>query len=202
MRVRLGVIGGTFDPIHYGHLFAAEATRAHLALEAVLFVPAGVPPHKAGSRVSPPEFRLDMLRLAIASNPCFAISTVDLDRPGPHYTVDMIALLRAGRGLSADDCYFIMGCDSLRDLPTWYEPARLVESCRLAVVQRPGYSVRLEELEKILPGVSSRVDLVSIPLLDISSHELQRRVREGLPIRYLLPEPVEQYIYERGLYRD
>jgi nicotinate-nucleotide adenylyltransferase len=200
--MRLGVLGGTFDPIHYGHLLAAEVTWAYLKLDVVLFVPAAMPPHKTGNRISPPEHRLAMVRLAIASNPHFAFSTVDLDRPGPHYTVDTITVLRQEWGLSADDCHFIIGCDSLLDLPTWHEPVRLIHLCRLAVTQRPGYSVQMEEMEGVLPGITGRVDFVPMPLLDIASHELQERVRAALPIKYLLPERVEQYIFEHGLYRD
>jgi nicotinate-nucleotide adenylyltransferase len=200
--MRLGVLGGTFDPIHYGHLSAAEATRAHLKLDAVLFVPAGMPPHKVGNRINSPQHRLAMVRLAIASNPHFVLSTVDLDRPGPHYTVDMMIILRKEWGVSADDCYFIMGYDSLLDLPTWHKPVRLIHLCRLAVAQRPGYSMQMEEMEEVLPGIARRVDFVPMPLLDIASHELQERVRAGLPIKYLLPERVERYIYEHGLYRD
>jgi nicotinate-nucleotide adenylyltransferase len=199
--MRFGVLGGTFDPIHYGHLFAAEATRAYLKLDIVLFVPAGMPPHKIGNKISPPEHRLALVRLAIADNPRFALSTVDLERPGPHYTVDTLTILRREQGLPADDCYFIIGCDSLLDLPTWHEPLRLIQLCRLAVTQRPGYSVQMAELEKALPGIARRVDFVPMPLLDIASHELQERVRAGLPIKYLLPEQVERYICEHGLYR-
>jgi nicotinate-nucleotide adenylyltransferase len=200
--MRLGVLGGTFDPIHYGHLLAAEATRAHLKLDKVLFVPAGMPPHKTSNVISPPEHRLAMVRLAVASNPHFALSTVDLDRPGPHYTTDMVTILREEWSLSADDCYFIMGYDSLLDLPTWHKPSLLMQLCRLAVAHRPGYPTQqMEEVERVLPGIARRVDFVPMPLLDIASHELRERVRTGLPIKYLLPEQVERYIYEHGLYR-
>jgi nicotinate-nucleotide adenylyltransferase len=200
--MRLGVLGGTFDPIHYGHLLAGEVTRVQLELDEVLFVPAGIPPHKLGQAITPANHRLAMVRLAIASNPYFAASTVDLDRPGPHYTVDTIALLRQEWGVGAEECYFIMGLDSLTELPTWRRPESLIRLCRLAVVQRSGYAIELDALDRVLPGISARVESVPMPSLEIASHDLQRRVREGLPIKYMVPEPVEEYIYEQRLYQD
>jgi nicotinate-nucleotide adenylyltransferase len=200
--MRVGVLGGTFDPIHIGHLVAAEEVRAQLRLDRVVFVPAGLPPHKLTDDVTSVAHRLAMVNLAVASNPYFTVSHVDIDRFGPCYTVDTIELLRDEWGQAADnvELYFIMGSDSLADIPIWHKPERLIRLCRLAVVGRPGYQVDMEELERSLPGITSRVHFVHSPQLDISSTDIQRRVREGLPIKYQVPEAVEDYIYEHELY--
>ena len=197
--MRVGVLGGTFDPIHIGHLVAAEEVRAQLSLDRVVFVPAGLPPHKLTNDISSVEHRLAMVRLAIASNPYFTVSRVDIDRFGPCYTVDTIELLRDEWGGDVE-LYFIMGSDSLADVPTWHRPERLIRLCRLAVVERPGYQVDMEELERMLPGITSRVHFINSPQLDISSSDIQKRVQQGLPIKYQVPEAVEDYIYEHELY--
>jgi nicotinate-nucleotide adenylyltransferase len=199
--LRLGVLGGTFDPIHFGHLLAAEEARVTLHLERVLFAPAGDPPHKQGHIISPVTHRLAMVRLAIVGNAAFAVTTVDVDRPGPHYTVDAIRLLREKWGIGADETFFLMGTDSLAQLLTWHQPARLVELCRLAVMARPGYRPDLTELEAALPGLSARLDWVEMPVLDIAASDLRRRVGEGRSIRYQVPEAVAAYVAEHGLYR-
>ena len=199
--MRIGVFGGTFDPIHMGHLVAAEEARVRLGLERVIFVPAGIPPHKMNEEILPARHRLAMVELAIASNPHFTVSRVDIDRTGPSYTVDTIKLLRDELGAETE-IYFIMGSDSLRELPTWHEPEELIRLCRLVVMTRPGYTIDLEGLEKVLPGISSRVQFIDMPHLAISSSDLQRRVREGLPIKYQVPREVEEYIYTHSLYRS
>ncbi len=199
--MRLGVLGGTFDPIHFGHLLAAEEARVTLGLERVLFAPAGDPPHKQGRAISPITHRLAMVRLAIAGNPAFAVTIVDADRPGPHYTVDAIRLLREEWETGADETFFLMGADSLTQLLSWYQPARLVELCRLAVMARPGYRPDLAGLEAALPDLADRLDWVEMPVLDIAASDLRRRVREGRSIRYQVPEAVAAYVAEQGLYR-
>jgi nicotinate-nucleotide adenylyltransferase len=199
--MRVGVFGGTFDPIHMGHLVSAEEARVKLELERVVFVPARLPPHKLDQVVSPVEHRLTMLELAIASNPHFAVSRVDVDRFGPSYTVDTIELLRDEWG-SGIEVYFIMGSDSLLDILTWHNPRRLIRLCRFAVVSRPGYQVDLDELDALLPGVASRVQILNAPELAISSTDIQRRVREGMSIKYQVPEAVEDYIYQHKLYQN
>lgn len=200
--MRLGVLGGTFDPIHFGHLLAAEEARVALGLDQVLFAPAGDPPHKQGHSVLPIAHRLAMVCLAIADNPAFAVTRVDIERPGPHFTVDMIRLLHDEWGTHADEIFLIMGADSLAQLSTWHEPARLITLCRLAVVARPGYRPDLAELERALPGISRRLECVEMPVLGISSSDLQRRVREGRSIRYQVPAAVARYVAEHKLYRD
>jgi nicotinate-nucleotide adenylyltransferase len=200
--LRLGILGGTFDPIHYGHLLAAEVAREALGLEQVLFAPAGDPPHKQGQPVLSITHRQAMIYLAIADNPAFGLSLVDVDRPGPHYTVDTIRLLREQWNADADATFFIMGADSLIQLVDWHEPARLIELCRLAVVARPGYRPDLAELKAALPGLDRRLDWVDMPVLGISASDLQRRVRQGRSIRYQVPAAVARYVAERHLYRD
>ena len=197
---RIGVIGGTFDPIHYGHLAAAEEARVRMNLERVLFVVARVPPHKLDEEVTPVEHRLAMVSLAIASNPDFAISTVDVDRPGPSYTVDTVSILQEQWGHETE-IHFIMGVDSLLELPTWHQPQRLIQLCRLVAVRRPGFEIDMAQLEASLPGISSRAEIIDMPEMDISSTDLQQRAREGLPIKYQVPEEVERYINDHELYR-
>jgi nicotinate-nucleotide adenylyltransferase len=197
---KIGVIGGTFDPVHYGHLAAAEEARITLNLERVLFVVANVPPHKLDEEVTPVEHRLAMVRLAINSNPHFAISRVDVDRPGPSYTVDTISILQEQWGQETE-IYFIMGLDSLMELPTWHQPQRLIHLCHLVVVRRPGFELDMAQLEVSLPGISSRVEILDMPEMDISSSELQERVRESLSIRYQVPPEVARYINEHELYK-
>lgn len=196
---RIGVLGGTFDPIHYGHLAAAEEARAKLSLREVVFVVAGLPPHKLGEEITPAEDRYAMVELAISSNPHFSLSRIDMDRPGPSYTVDTIALLRQKW---TEEIYFIMGMDSLMEIDTWHEPQRLIQLCRLVAVERPGYEPDLERLEETIPGITARTEIIDMPEVDISSTDLQRRVREGLPIKYQVPPEVEEYIYQHRLYLE
>ena len=197
---RLGILGGTFDPVHHGHLVAAAEAHYQLRLDKVLFLPAGTPPHKGERAISPAHHRLQMLQLAIAGRPQFGISHLDIERPGPCYTVETLQLLRAELG-PAPRIFFIEGADSLADILTWYQPDRLLELAELAVVERPGVKIDRLALERRLPGLLARVHWLRMPHLEISSSDLRARVREGRPISYLLPAPVEVYIHEQGLYR-
>lgn len=194
------MLGGTFDPIHIGHLIAAEVVRCDLALDTVLFVPAGQPPHKSPAAVTAAVHRVRMVELAIASNPWFQLSRVDLERPGRSYTVETLRLLREQYGADTE-IYFIIGMDSLSELNSWRDPLGIISLCRLAVVNRPPYpEVDLSALEAKLPGISSRVEMVRMPGIYVASSDLQVRVARGLTIRYQVPEPVEHYIHENGLY--
>lgn len=200
MSPRLGILGGTFDPIHHGHLVAAQEVLYQLRLDRVLFMPAGDPPHKPSRPVSPAPHRVRMVELGTAGQAGFAVSRVDVDRPGPHYTVDTLQLLHQKWG-PGTSLYFIEGTDSLADILTWYRPERLIELAELAVVERPGVALDLDELEQRLPGLRERIHWVRMPSLEISSTGLRARVREGRPISYLLPATVEAYVREQGLYR-
>jgi nicotinate-nucleotide adenylyltransferase len=200
----IGVIGGTFDPIHFGHLVIAEEVYATLKLAEMVFVPAGQPPHKPEQVVTSAQDRLAMLQLAIASNPHFTISMVDLERPGPSYTVETLRLLRGQWG-EQTAIYFVIGRDSLEDLLDWYNPVGILEQLDyLVAVKRPGYTEEkgyIERLEERLPGIRKRLIIMSAPQLKISATELRQRVAEGRPIKYQVPEVVEQYILQHGLYR-
>ncbi len=199
--MRLGILGGTFDPIHFGHLVVAEECRARLDLAAVLFIPAGQPPHKRGRAISPAEHRVEMVRLAIADNPGFRLSRIEVEREGYSYTVDTLARLREehGRGV---ELYFIVGMDALAEIMTWHAPARLVSLCRVVAVTRPGFGpFDPASLEPALPGAGERILTLPAPELRISSSELRERVAVGLPIRYQVPSAVEEYIRAHGLYR-
>jgi nicotinate-nucleotide adenylyltransferase len=197
--MRVGVLGGTFDPIHYGHLVIAQEALVCLELARVIFVPAKNPPHKLQQPQSADKHRLRMTQLATGSNPDFQVSEIDLLRPGPSYSVDTLALLQEELG-PEPELYFLMGTDSLAGILTWHRPDLLLARARLVVAGRPGYSVDLQELEAALPGISRRTTFIHPPELAISSQDLRRRLREGLPIRYQLPESVEAYIREHGLY--
>ena len=200
-RQRIGVYGGTFDPIHIGHLVAAEEVRAVLRLDRLLFLLAGDPPHKQANGLTPATHRTRMVETAIADNPLFELSTIDLDRPGPHYTADALAILQQ-REPNAD-LWFVMGEDTLLDIPNWHVPERIVEFARLAVVTRPGWKVRVEDLASLdiaIPGIVHQSDFVPIPMLDIASRRVRERIRHGEPHRYLVRSDVATYIHAHGLY--
>ncbi len=198
--MNIGVLGGTFDPVHIGHLILAEEVRARLNLAEILFVPAGQPWLKVDSPISPAEHRVEMVRLAIADKPYFKLSTMEIERAGPTYTVDTIAELKA-RLEAGDELFFILGWDNLAELPLWREPSRLTTMCRLVAVPRLGYPLPdLKALEVSIPGLSQRVTLMDKPEIDISASAIRDRVAQGLSICHLVPEPVERYIKEHKLY--
>ncbi len=199
--MRIGILGGTFDPIHYGHLVVAEECRYCLQLDKVLLVPAGQPPHKVGRAIAPAAHRLAMVELAVADNPGLGVSRVEIERAGLSYSVDTVALLRQQYGPQAE-LFFIIGLDALCELLTWHEPRRLLQLCKLAAVSRPGYQFDLSPLLGELPEAAERVVYVPTPELNIASSDLRSRVAGGRPVRYQLPEAVAQYIYEHGLYRN
>jgi len=197
-RQRIGVLGGTFDPVHNGHLHIADALRTALDLDGVLWVPAGRPPHKSDQIVSSDHDRLAMLDLALAGSATDEISTIDIDRSGPSYTADTLKIL--AEHFPNAQLFFLMGEDSLRDLPTWHHPERILRVAELAVAGRPGVETDLESLEFQVPGVRKRVHVVPTEEIAISSSEIRRRVKEHQSIRGLVPASVEAYIQEHGLY--
>jgi nicotinate-nucleotide adenylyltransferase len=196
---RIGVLGGTFDPVHNGHLSIANALRAALDLERVVWVPAGRPPHKTGQIVSRDRDRLAMLELALAGSATDEISTIDIDRAGPSYTADTLEILAERFGPAR--LFFLMGEDSLRDLPTWHDPERLLRVAELAVAARPGVDANLGSVARQVPAVQQRVHVVPTEEIAISSSEIRRRARENQSIQGLVPAPVEAYIRDHGLYR-
>ena len=198
--MNIGVLGGTFDPIHMGHLIIAEEIRGQLDLTEVLFVPAGEPWLKMNNSISPAEHRVQMVRLAIADESFFKLSTIEIERAGPSYTIDTITQLK-GQIEAEDKLFFILGWDNLMQLPQWSEPSRLVQMCNLVAVPRVGYAPPdLNTLEAAIPGLSQCVILLGTPQIEISSSEIRSRVTRGLSIHHLVPEPVERYIRQHGLY--
>lgn len=198
--MKIGIIGGTFDPIHLGHLIAAEEAMLGLKFDKMFFIPAGRPWLKAKRKITPAEDRCEMVRLAIAGQPRFELSTVEVERPGPSYTAETIMMLREKLGGKAR-LYFLLGCDSLSQLPLWKNPAQIIAGCHLvALPRREGSPPGLGPLEKEIPGLSRKVIWLDMPIIDISSTGIRRRVARGLSIRYLVPRAVELYIKEHRLY--
>nr|WP_255622090.1 nicotinate-nucleotide adenylyltransferase [Tessaracoccus sp. OS52] len=195
-RYRLGVMGGTFDPIHHGHLVAASEVAAKFQLDEVVFVPTGVPWQKAHRDVSLAEDRYLMTVIATASNPRFSVSRVDIDRPGNTYTVDTLKDLRAERGTNTE-LFFITGADAVRQILTWRGADELFDLAQFVGVTRPGVPMTVEDL-KHLP--EDRVTMLEVPALAISSTDCRARVHAAEPIWYLVPDGIVQYIQKRGLY--
>lgn len=198
---RLGVLGGTFDPIHIGHLIVAEEARTHLALGAVVFVPAQVSPLRPQGASAPAEDRLRMVELAIEDNPHFYLSRVDLERQGPSFTVDTLRAIKASCD-SQSELFFIMGADSLSSLKNWRLPQEILRLARIVAISRPGFELDLAALERDVPGISQATDIITTVQLGISSTDIRARLKQGLSIRYQVPRAVEAYIRERGLYLD
>jgi nicotinate-nucleotide adenylyltransferase len=197
---RIGIFGGTFDPIHIGHLILAEEARFQLGLDRIYLAPVGDPPHKLANTLTPIAHRLLMAELATADMPELWVSRIDVDRPGPHYTNDTVQLLRQQVG-PATALYFLMGMDSLRDLPQWREPQWLIQQCTLVVLTRHDIELDWGQLEAALPGVRERVVLLDMPELEIASHTLRDRIRRGAPICHQVPRLVETYVRKHRLYQ-
>ena len=201
MPDRIGLFGGTFDPPHLGHLILASEAQDQLELTRLLWTLTPEPPHKQDQPITSIEHRLAMVNLAIEDNPSFELSHVELDRPGPHYTLDTVRIV-AEQNPNAE-IVPIIGGDSLSDLPTWHRPKELLYACHwVGVMRRPGELANLEALERKLPGISSKVHYVDAPLLEIASREIRSRIAEGRPFRYYLPPSVYEYIKENHLYRQ
>jgi nicotinate-nucleotide adenylyltransferase len=197
---RLGLLGGTFDPPHYGHLIAAQEVAWQLQLQCVLFLPARQNPLKQGAPSTEAEHRCEMVARAIAGNPLFASSRLDIDRPPPSYTVDLLRSLQTSD--QQTELFFVVGADILPELPKWRAPDEVLRLARLVVVNRPGWPVpNLKALEAAIPGAGERADVVRIPGVDVSARDLRARIQADQPIRYLTPPAVEEYIREKGLYR-
>ena len=199
--MKLGVFGGTFDPVHMGHLIIAEEACSRLGLDELLFIAAGRPWFKRDEEVTEAVHRLNMLELAVDTNPNFRVSDMEVRRAGPSYTVDTLEELSTGR---TDDptLYVVVGTDALREIDRWRSPGRVLEMANVVGIARPGDAeLDIEALDAIHEGASKRAIILRGPEIGISSTDIRRRVVEGMSIRYLVPEPVESYIYEQGLYR-
>ncbi len=199
----IGIIGGTFDPPHIGHLILAETAADVLSLDRVLFAPAADPPHKQHHKqqgaMTPAPQRVAMVERAIAENPRFALSRVDLDREGPHYTVDMLRLLCEESPTA--QLYFLMGGDSLADFPKWRDPEGILALARLAVIRRPGDAVSFEALRAVIPQIEERAVIMDAPLMSLSGYSVRALIAAGRSVRYQIPDPVAAYIRDMGLYR-
>jgi len=196
----VGILGGTFDPIHNGHLGIAEEAREALGLERVLLVPASSPPHKPGRLVTDPAHRLAMVELAIADNPAFAVSRIEVERGGASYSLDTLEALRAE---GVEQPWFILSAEALAGFPTWREPDRILALCRLAVVPRGGYDpLDRAWVAERFPGREDRVTFLPGPLLPISGSVVRRRAAVGRSVRYLVPDAVARYIADHQLYTD
>lgn len=196
--MNIGILGGTFDPIHIGHLVVAEEARIKVGLNEILFVPAGQPLLKPDCNITPSDQRVEMVRCAISDNPHFKLCTLEIEHPGPSYTVDTLMMLRQQLGSEAS-FFFILGRDTLAALPSWKEPQKLVQLCRLVVAPRLG-SQDLQHLETEIPGLLDRVIQLDMPVIGLSSSGIRQRIAQGLPIRYLVPDAVDKYITEQKMY--
>jgi nicotinate-nucleotide adenylyltransferase len=200
--LRLGIMGGTFDPVHFGHLVTAEEALVQFNLDKVVFMPTGQPVRKTHRSVSSAEDRYLMTVIATASNPDFEVSRLEIDRPGDTYTVDTMLQLREIHGPRAE-IFFISGADAVREILTWKDAARVAELCTFIAATRPGYEVASipRELAEIA-GFTPRLETMEVPALAISSSDIRARVAARRPVRYLLPESVAAYVEKNGLYRD
>jgi nicotinate-nucleotide adenylyltransferase len=195
---RVGLLGGTFDPPHYGHLALAEAAGEALDLQRVLFLPNGQPPHKPATEVSAAEHRYLMTELACADHPLFFVSRAEMERPGPSYSLDTIRAWRRELGAEAE-LFFLVGMDAVLEMPTWHEPEAILAECQVVAAARPGWTVP-DLAAAVGEAWAARIRIVDMPRLELSATDLRERVRTGRSLRYLTPEPVRAYIAKTGLY--
>lgn len=197
---RIGIFGGTFNPPHIGHLILAETAADNLELDRVYFVPAAQPPHKIGMPRAPVEDRVEMVKMAITGNERFQLSRRDVDRPGPHYAVDMLQLFKDE--YPGADLFFLMGSDSLRDLLSWHEPHRILELSQLVVMQRPAMYPDLASLTRVLPGLLGCLHFLDAPEIEVSSTQIVRLLKQGRSVRYRVPPDVLTYLVDKELYTN
>ncbi len=194
--MKTGIFGGTFDPVHIGHLLIAETVLSDFPLERIFFVPVAHPPHKKEVWVTSAEDRVAMLNTAIENHPDFSVSLIEFEKGGVSYTIDMIRALKKKESLMNDELYLIIGGDSLEEFHTWKDPYALIEIVQIVVVKRPGYTCR-----KVDRAFLDQVHFIPMPMIEINSTEIRKRVKEGKSVRYRVPDSVEKYITARGLYR-
>lgn len=199
--MRVGIFGGTFDPPHMGHLILASEALDQLKLDRILWVVTADPPHKQDQSISPVTDRISLVRAALKGNPAFEISRVEIDRPGPHYALDSVKILKDQ--YPEDELIYLIGADSLRDLPTWHKPDELIaEVAGLGVMRRPGVEIALSDLEARFPNLAAKIAYIDTPLVEISSSEIRERVAESRPFRYFVPFDVYELIEKRQLYQN
>jgi len=198
---RIGVFGGTFDPLHVGHLILAMEASDQLQLEEVLWVLTPDPPHKQGKRITAVDLRIEMVKAAIDDDPLFTLSYVDIHRPGPHYIVDTMHILK--EEYPDTDLVYLMGGDSLQDLMDWHKPRAFIAACdHVGVMRRPGEQIRIEHLRDHIPGLLDKLEFIDAPLLEISSNQIRKLAANRQPYRYYLPAEVYALVQEFGLYQQ
>ena len=200
-KKKIGIFGGTFDPLHTGHMIVAETIMDEFGLDQVVFIPAAVPPHKLGRQISPARDRYMMTMLATCSNPRFQVSDMEMHRQGPSYSRDTLAQLIEKHG-SDTEFYFVVGADSVVSLHTWNRIDELLGMCHFIGASRPGCMPDMSKIKARFGPLAEKIHCLETPELEISSTEIRKRVRLGKTIRYIVPEAVEQYIYKEKLYLD
>ena len=199
MAARVGLLGGTFDPVHVGHLVLAEQCREQAELDEVWFVLAGAPPHKGGKAIALAKHRLEMLKIAVSGTPWFSICEIELDRDGPSYTVDTLEQLKSRH--PEHEFRLLVGADMLADFPNWREPARIASMCRLVAVNRGRDLDSVRALARQLTqNLAADIQVIEMPAIDVSATDIRERVSQGRSIRFLTPRGVEMYIAAQGLY--
>jgi nicotinate-nucleotide adenylyltransferase len=200
-RTRIGIFGGTFDPPHIGHQILAMEACDELNLATLNWVLAPNPPHKQGKKIAPLDLRIKMVKAAIKDDEIFEFSSVDIDRPGPHYVTDTVRIFKHDHPDA--EILFVMGGDSLRDLHTWHQPHEFVAACDwLGVMHRPGDKIDLGNIEMTFPGITQKIQFIEAPLLEISSYQIRKLISSGKPYRYYLPPEVYRIIVENNLYKE
>ncbi len=199
--MRVGVFGGTFDPPHLGHLILAAEASSQMKLDKLLWVLTPDPPHKRDQHLTPIEIRFELVKLSLMDDPTFEMCRVDLDRPGPHYTLDTVKLIK--QEYPGADVFYLIGGDSLHDYPNWHKASELLDELNgLGVMRRPGDQVDISLLESQISGISQKIHFIEAPLLEIASHQIRRRIRQGRPFRYYVLPVVYRKILEAGYYFD
>ncbi|NPA06751.1 MAG: nicotinate (nicotinamide) nucleotide adenylyltransferase [Chloroflexi bacterium] len=198
---RYGLFGGTFDPPHFGHLILAAEAHHQLQLDQVWWLLTPQPPHKRGQRITPLGMRAQLVSAAIGQDPAFALSLIEAERPGPHYAIDTVRILK--RRYPNDTLVYLMGGDSLATLPSWHQAQAFVQEVdEIGVMRRPYDRIDWVALEQVLPGLRAKIRLIEAPLLEIAAHELRARIAQGRPYRYYMPKAVVALIESHGLYRE
>lgn len=199
--MKVGILGGTFDPIHIGHLIIAEEARYQLGLDRVVFLPAGKPYFKKDRIISNADDRLEMIKLGIKDNPLFDVSDLELRRDGPTYSIESIPKLKEQYG--GAELYFLIGLDALADIHKWKYPQELIEMCQIVGVTRPGYAdFDWSEIDKDIDDASKRIKIIEVSRIGVSSTDIRMMAANGIPIRYLVPDAVVRYVEEHGLYKQ
>ncbi|HSM26193.1 MAG TPA: nicotinate-nucleotide adenylyltransferase [Anaerolineaceae bacterium] len=197
--MRIGIFGGTFDPPHLGHLILAAEASSQMKLDRLLWVLTPDPPHKRDQHLTPIEIRFELVELSLMDDPTFEMCRVDLDRPGPHYTLDTVKLIK--QEYPGAEIFYLIGGDSLHDYPNWHQAPELLDQLNgLGVMRRPGDKVDLSLLESQIPNIIEKIFFIEAPLLEIASHQIRRRIRQGRPFRYYILPVVYQRILETGYY--